>query len=640
MKRRHYLACCGLGLAAGTVPGHTAATHRSGETTPVWPVWEGYRGSPRNAGRSPEEHSLSTEPERSWDVSVSGEYVGTVAHRGFVYAAYGDTIVGIDAASGQRTWTSAVETPIEGHPAVTEAGIVLPTRDGVTLIDGKDGRTEWTETRQAAAMSVLTNAAGVYAGWSDGRLTRHDPGEGSVLDAVELSGAIERPIASFGSLVVVVTESDTVAGIQNGAVLWESEFDASLESPPVVSNGPALVTTFEGDVLAIDIGNGETLHRYETGDRVPIVPAVYNGTAVTATFDDRLYAFDSTTGSDGWTREAETRVRDAVVDETTVYTLTFRGIEALSLADGTTRWNLPIEFARDVLISAEGLVVATEDGVVGYDHPEIGDSRRIVVDLLRTVTEGEYGRSVEGTASRAADAFLDGAFDDARESAADAFETIEAQRSDRERAETAVAELSSFLETNDELVFDEAIDRLRAARSAAAEGSYTEARELAEAGLDAARQTDSIATEADSRIGSLGSELESAPDRIDFGPAEDRHEAAKQAYETGEYETARSLAVDGIEAIDRIARHERESRRLIGTLEALRGSVAGTPAKRRWVVTLDAARVAYDAGEYETALERAERARRQFLLDTTVLGVGATAFGLGLFRARRSYFPI
>lgn len=118
-------------------------------------------------------------------------------------------------------------------------------------------------------------------------------------------------------------DGDIVAlNLEDGDEVWRTETDLRVISGPSVADGRLLVGTRDGTVVALDTEKGKEIWRADVSSEVLAAPAVGEGSVVVRTLDGHLIAFDLADGTRRWTAERS------------VPTLTLRGTSSPVIADG------------------------------------------------------------------------------------------------------------------------------------------------------------------------------------------------------------------------------------------------------------------------------------------------------------------
>ncbi|WP_226010149.1 PQQ-binding-like beta-propeller repeat protein [Halomicrobium salinisoli] len=182
------------------------------------------------------------------DERVSGPFNRPAIRDGTVYGtAWPHQVFAVRADDGEVEWHREVDEQMVMPPAATEAGVVVQTREGVSLLDAEDGEPIWDRTLEAN----VTGSAPAVA-------------DGIVFAASEI-------------------ESLYALDLETGETLWSVPFDG--ESSPVVADGVVYAVRSSFELVALDAATGERLFDYRPTEVPLSAPTVADG---------RLYAANRT----------------------------------------------------------------------------------------------------------------------------------------------------------------------------------------------------------------------------------------------------------------------------------------------------------------------------------------------------------
>jgi outer membrane protein assembly factor BamB len=185
--------------------------------------------------------------------------------------------------------------------------LVISTFGGDAAFDGKDGSTIWTQPeglpdQDRRAVSIIIDEHSLICGWRWG-VCRRDPGSGEVNWEYRRGSALEYGVAQVacgGRLYSAWKDKHlTCIDTKSGELLWERAFPKSLQN-------------FSG--IAAD---DETL---------------------VVTNEDSVYALDASTGRAIWSVKFRSLTVAPVIDDGCVYVRRWDGLSALSLDDGSLKW--------------------------------------------------------------------------------------------------------------------------------------------------------------------------------------------------------------------------------------------------------------------------------------------------------------
>lgn len=159
-------------------------------------------------------------------------------------------VTALDAETGEQRWQRELAEQMVLAPVATDAGLVVQTRNGVTLLDVADGTTRWEQSLEANATDGMPAVAA-------GRIFVADSQES--LHALDLS---------------------------TGELLWTTEFTG--EAAPVVADGIVYAVASGHRLVAVDAESGDRRFTYEPPIPPFSAPIVGDGTLYLATGDSIL----------------------------------------------------------------------------------------------------------------------------------------------------------------------------------------------------------------------------------------------------------------------------------------------------------------------------------------------------------------
>jgi len=208
-------------------------------------------------------------------------------------------------------WRTTLSTPrVDGvaadasPPTVADGTVYLVTGAGALALALRDGTERWRATD-------LTPVTGPR-----------------VTDGAELAA----PVVDDG-VVYLATDAGAVAlDADGGSTVWRNT-DAAATGVPTVAGETVFVPTADG-LAGLDAADG---HRLWTADVDATLPAVADGTVVVA--GEETTALDAATGDRRWSAPVRSESYPVVAGGT-VYLGTYEGIFALTLDDGSERWQV------------------------------------------------------------------------------------------------------------------------------------------------------------------------------------------------------------------------------------------------------------------------------------------------------------
>ena len=225
--------------------------------------------------------------ERS-DVGFGG---GVAYADGKVYVTSGyGVVVALDAATGREIWRYKGMIPFRGAPTVGSNKVFVVTHDNQMLgLNAADGSVLWEQVGIAESAGMLGAASPAFDGTaliaalSSGELIALRGGNGRILwqDALSSSTRLT-PLATLsdidgepvidGGKVYAVSHSGSMVAIdmRTGERSWEA--DIAGVNMPWVAGDFAFVTTIDGQVVAVALGDGRVrwvaqLQRFENQEK-------------------------------------------------------------------------------------------------------------------------------------------------------------------------------------------------------------------------------------------------------------------------------------------------------------------------------------------------------------------------------------
>jgi outer membrane protein assembly factor BamB len=221
-----------------------------------------------------------------WSASVGGgtddqylKLAPVIASQRLYVSDSGGRIVALDATNGNRLWSADVDERITGGPGVGENTVLVGTGEGgVIALDAENGRRLWSATVSSEVLSPPLKSEGiVVVRTNDGKVFGLGGDSGKQLwiydrtvPSLTLRGT-SAPIIVAG---VVIAGFDggklTALDLRTGRLLWEVSVAAArgrselermvdIDSDPMVVDDVIYVTTFQGQLAAIQLDSGRIL---------------------------------------------------------------------------------------------------------------------------------------------------------------------------------------------------------------------------------------------------------------------------------------------------------------------------------------------------------------------------------------------
>lgn len=193
-----------------------------------------------------------------WRASPGSELRRPAVRDGVVFAVnWPGHATAFDAGSGEPVWERELDEQMVLAPTATADGVVVPGREGVSMLEAADGSTRWHVDHDgnatAGAAAVAEGRVFVASAGPEGSLLALDGASGEELWSTPFrgetalavaDGVVYAPAGSGGGLVAL--DAGT------GEVLWrfDTRFPAST---PAVGDGVVYVVS-HGSVLALEAG--------------------------------------------------------------------------------------------------------------------------------------------------------------------------------------------------------------------------------------------------------------------------------------------------------------------------------------------------------------------------------------------------
>ena len=221
-----------------------------------------------------------------WSASVGGgteeqylKLAPVLANQRLYVADSGGEVEALDATNGRSLWTADVDERITGGPGVGENAVLVGTGEGdVIALDSETGRRLWRATVSSEILSPpLKSGNIVVVRTNDGKVFGLDGGSGKQLwvydrtvPSLTLRGTSSPVIVS--GVVIAGFDAGRLAALdlRTGKLLWEvsvatargrSELErmVDIDSDPLVVDGIIYVTTFQGQLAAVQLEAGRIM---------------------------------------------------------------------------------------------------------------------------------------------------------------------------------------------------------------------------------------------------------------------------------------------------------------------------------------------------------------------------------------------
>jgi outer membrane protein assembly factor BamB len=407
VRRRHFLAAGGaVALAPGCLrlqsEGGDGTETSSGEN--VVNVddgggageWRAQRFDAANAGYSAngdaprEVPSVLGELDREVGPAVDPLFSGDAA-----YFVTGDgTILAVDAASGERQWeTDSVGAPLVPAAVVDDSVLAARSLDGrVFGVSRSDGSLEEPFSFGAAGFG-LTPAGGsrwvapAFDGWVYGvnpvsrSVAWEEPANGAAMPATVGDEYAYVSIVQDVSVEDVDLADPTnmdaggllyVLDLETGERVAQGSRDRFAIAPPVLGEDNLYWAGFDGEVQALENGEGNVNWRFDADGSVYRPPALVGDVLVVPTESGAVHGVDVASGEESWSFSANARVRGGptAVGDTVYVGSDDSTLYALDAASGDLLWEVQTaEAVRSIAAGGSRVYAGTTTAmyVLGFE---------------------------------------------------------------------------------------------------------------------------------------------------------------------------------------------------------------------------------------------------------------------------------
>ncbi|WP_224334101.1 PQQ-binding-like beta-propeller repeat protein [Haloprofundus halobius] len=298
-------------------------------------------------------------------------------------------------------WSTELAGLPTGRPVVADGTVFVPCSDTLLALDAESGEERWQagdeDDRYLRSPSVHDGT--VYAATGGGRAFALDAETGEERWTFETDrNALSTPTLGYGGRTLYVGDDHgTVYAL--AAETGEEEWRRDVFGPVtrLVADGPALIVGTEGgEVYLLDAYGERGYWRTKLGGAVQAL-AVKNQDVFAGGFGGPLARLQSGAfaGTPRWQSDAVTAHSSLVVTDDAVYGTDGSGLAAVDARSGETRWTAgddyfsgPAAAGDTVYVGGDGRVDAYAlDGGVGVDDVRFG-AKRWSADVEGGVQEG------------------------------------------------------------------------------------------------------------------------------------------------------------------------------------------------------------------------------------------------------------
>ena len=289
-----------------------------------------------------------------------------------VYAGSGDSLIALDAASGEVLWERDVGAGAAASPAASGETIIAGRLDGrLTALSRDGGAVLWTSAPYGGAIhgAVSADGASAFAASASGAVTAVSVEDGALLWSYETDGAIYGGATLAGGSVFVVSLDDWVYSIdaESGALNWKTELGRGTASAPLVAGGKVLVGAWDGRLYALNAASGANEWSFYAGSAVEGGAAASERDAFFGARDGYAYSVSLKDGSLNWRRRiGSAPIRSApALDGGLLYVASGGVLRALDAGGGDLAWWFQIGGGDDA-----NAALTVRDGAVYVGSPD------------------------------------------------------------------------------------------------------------------------------------------------------------------------------------------------------------------------------------------------------------------------------
>lgn len=282
-----------------------------------------------------------------------------MVHEGMVYAANLETVVALDAESGDLLWFYPPEDVNEDRgPFYTEPAWAAPSEPyphGLLIVAGFKDQRIYGLALDADA-SQPPKDAWVFAG-AEGQYV----GNGAVIDDLYIIGNGDGTVYALS--------------LADGTEQWSLQTQDRVWARPVVIGNTVYVASLDHNLYAVDVQSGELVWERQLEGAVAATPVVADEALWVGDFTNHLYKIDPRDGDILWQETYENWLwATPLVDDGRLYFATVGGqVYALDATSETMLWDAPVDIGDGEVISAQPVLNA--DGsllfVATYERGEI-----------------------------------------------------------------------------------------------------------------------------------------------------------------------------------------------------------------------------------------------------------------------------
>lgn len=213
-----------------------------------------------------------------------------------IFGSYDYFLHCVDASTGSMIWKYESDNFLNGAAAVEEDHAIFGGCDGfLHMVNTHTGNADAKiEVATYVAGSAAIDHQKAYIGDYDGKFSCVDLQKKSISwqwkDQNNHLPFIASP-SIYKNQVIIGNENKILYCFdkRNGNLLWKTNTGSKVDASCVINDQRVLAVNMRGDVMVLNLKNGELLLTYETGSAIMSNPAVSNGKIYFGAQDGKIY---------------------------------------------------------------------------------------------------------------------------------------------------------------------------------------------------------------------------------------------------------------------------------------------------------------------------------------------------------------
>ena len=265
----------------------------------------------------------------AWDWNIGGEVQSRlVRHDGKLFvSSMGNDLVVLDATDGKTRWRFPTNGPIFSACHIDDGTVYFGSADHfVYAVDESTGKLKWKTETGGAVLAGPNVAQGIVCvGTTDTKIYGLDAATGSIVWTVQGKNMFQSKTATDGERFFVGGWDNHFRCIdaRSGNLLWDLELGrkqrydnfsafAPAITSPAVGNGKVFVSTNDGILHALNIGDGKEVWQINW-ERMGYSSPLFHQGRVYGALDDKgkVFCVDADTGDFKWITETGSVIYDS-----------------------------------------------------------------------------------------------------------------------------------------------------------------------------------------------------------------------------------------------------------------------------------------------------------------------------------------